>query len=210
MSPPDWDEWLSLKDVLLWQACALSLNLDPLSMNFHPQAWMTGPGSDPIFEEDTFPSEEKRALFYKRLRVAKSNFGGASSSTGTSDIGYYDVRGMCVRLSEFVTWALALPTPWDMPEDLIKAPTKAKPQPPQDNLKQSRQLRQSAQEQAIVAQLKALGHDPKALPRTPKGKAGVRRDVRNAVRCDPIFRARTSFDKAWERVTQWGDIAYKE
>lgn len=57
MNKPDWDLWAFIPGVKLWQACALSMNIDPDS--FDPDA-------------NVYPVEQREArqLFSKRLRIA--------------------------------------------------------------------------------------------------------------------------------------------
>ncbi len=64
------------------------------------------------------------------------------------------------------------------------------------------------QEQAILAKLKELGYDPKALPPVKNGKPGVRAECRKALKDSPLFEGSTTFNKAWERLSQFDEIAY--
>lgn len=66
--------------------------------------------------------------------------------------------------------------------------------------------RGTAQETAILGQIKALGFNPAALPKNPPGKAGVKRDVREALSNDPLFTGATVFDKAWQRLRDNDEI----
>lgn len=77
-----------------------------------------------------------------------------------------------------------------------------------ENAGQRTRLRQ--QEKAIVAKLRDLGFDPKALPRNVAGKDGVKAAVREALSKYDLFDGSTVFGKAWERVLKDGDIAYGE
>lgn len=72
--------------------------------------------------------------------------------------------------------------------------------------------RSTAQDDAILRTIKELGFDPLALPTVAKGKAGVKSEVRVAlVGVDPLFpKEGKQLDKAWERLSQFGDIAYKK
>ena len=70
---PDWDFWRAMRKVKEWQACALSLNIDPDSLKPHPQGWMAGPGNGPIFVSESFPSSDVEGTFEKRRRILRSN-----------------------------------------------------------------------------------------------------------------------------------------
>jgi hypothetical protein len=72
----------------------------------------------------------------------------------------------------------------------------AKLQPP------SRVLASTAHEQAILAKLKELGHEPKALPRALPGKPSQpKREARDALRLSEDV-----FKKAWQRLLNSGEI----
>lgn len=66
--------------------------------------------------------------------------------------------------------------------------------------------RQRHQENEILRVLAELGHDPKALPKwsptTPGGKQEARAKLPRMTK--------KVFDKAWERLSSSGDIAYAE
>ena len=112
---PDWDFWLNMPEVKLWQAAALSMNIDPDSLRHHPQAWMAGPGGGPIFTNDSFSSGEQQIMFYKRLRLLvanKSVKNGFSPGTLSMDNPAYH----SVRLSEFSNWAQSIGR--DIPDEL--------------------------------------------------------------------------------------------
>lgn len=58
------------------------------------------------------------------------------------------------------------------------------------------------QEDEILRVLRGLGYDPKALPRNPPGSPGAKAQARAQL----TFTSKV-FDKAWERLRQFGDIA---
>lgn len=58
------------------------------------------------------------------------------------------------------------------------------------------------QENEILEVLRGLGYDPKALPRNPPGSPGAKARARAQL----TFTSKV-FDKAWERLRQFGDIA---
>ncbi len=125
-SPPDWSFWLHMPEVRLWQAVALSMNIDPDSLKGHPQGWMAGPGSGPIFTDNSFSSSEQRVTFDKRLRLLAANKSvknGFSPGTLSMDHPAYN----SVRLSEFSPWAQSIG--WDIPAELVAIARKHDEQP---------------------------------------------------------------------------------
>jgi hypothetical protein len=69
------------------------------------------------------------------------------------------------------------------------------------------QQRATAQDAAIIAEIKRQGHDPVALPRNPSGRPGVRAAIKQALDQTPLFTGETVFKKAWERLLKSGEIA---
>lgn len=111
----DWRYWRVMPEVTQWEACALSLNVNPEKMRHHPDAWMNGPGA-PIFTNAGFRSTEISEEFKKRRRLLEA-------SVFTS--GFFPtVRGLVmgarwkatIRLDEFVTWLTHVGL--DMPPEL--------------------------------------------------------------------------------------------
>lgn len=98
---PDWEFWRDMPAVELWQACALSCNLDPDSLAFSND----GKGGKSHIQMSSFPNEETWELFIKRQRLLKAKMQQPNGRFSHS-----------IRLADFVTWALSLSTPWDMPE----------------------------------------------------------------------------------------------
>lgn len=67
--------------------------------------------------------------------------------------------------------------------------------------------RHPAQEAEILRVIKQAGYDPQQLPKNERGKPGVRLEIRNALKGNPLFAGSTVFDKAWERLQRYGEIA---
>lgn len=65
------------------------------------------------------------------------------------------------------------------------------------------------QEQVILNKLHELNYDPKSLPKSRAGTKGVKHEIRIALNENPLFAGSTVFEKAWERLSKFGDIAYK-
>jgi hypothetical protein len=57
------------------------------------------------------------------------------------------------------------------------------------------QRQQAYQESEILRVIRELGYDPKKLPKSPPGRAGVKDEVRTQLKFSPKV-----FDKAWERL----------
>lgn len=108
LSTPDWSFWQDMPKVELWQACALSLNLNPDSISPHYDGMgMMGSGL-PSFRYENFPSAETWEEFEKRLRLAEANI--------------HPQNAFCpnpISLSDFVKFVLNLSNPWDMPPELV-------------------------------------------------------------------------------------------
>lgn len=68
------------------------------------------------------------------------------------------------------------------------------------------ELKYQTQDRLILEQIKALGHDPQALPKQERGKAGVKKEVRDELDNKEPFEARTAFNQSWKRLRKYGDI----
>ncbi|WP_157538902.1 hypothetical protein [Hydrogenophaga flava] len=70
--------------------------------------------------------------------------------------------------------------------------------------------RQRAQESAIRAALSARELDPTRLPKSPKGHAGVKADLRKALLGErhDLFQSEKVFELAWERLRKGREIKY--
>jgi hypothetical protein len=111
---PDWSEWLSLPRVKVWQACALSLDIEPNAMNASAHGWMAPEGA-PFFDEENFPSQEVMKEFEKRARVLLANMATDSFSAPVLNMASPKLHQL--RLDEFVRWAVTK-AKWEIPEPL--------------------------------------------------------------------------------------------
>ena len=66
------------------------------------------------------------------------------------------------------------------------------------------------QEEAIVAEIRKLGYDPKTMPKLIPGKAGVKAKVTQSLKSDPLFSGPTTFKHAWDRLRQEKTIGHTE
>lgn len=112
-----WKFWGDLKDIKQWEACALSLNINPDSLKRHPQAWMAGPGSGPIFTEASFPSKAAKIEFDRRLQILNRIAKGNLSAT----VNPVEFAALCLHL-EFS----------GVPPELVALANVTQPEPTQD------------------------------------------------------------------------------
>src|SRR5688572_17362981 len=98
--PIDWHHWKHMQEIELWQACLLSLNMNPDTMQFDRNGWMGGPEHGPYIEEDSFPNDRMRNDYHKRLTLLKSNLSKREHfSLGKINMSSPNRCG--IRLSEF-------------------------------------------------------------------------------------------------------------
>ena len=102
--PPDWTLWRIIPRVRVWQACLLSLNIDPDFGDATSNDW------DRVFYMNRFGSLEMGdtldSNFATRLRQLSANLGDKEFFTQYNR-GSEDIRMRPVALSEFVTWAVS-------------------------------------------------------------------------------------------------------
>lgn len=114
--PIDWSFWQHMP-ALLWQACALSLNINPDNIKHHPQSWMNGPGRAPIFTEDSFPSVAVKTTFDRRLRLLGEHY-QSQIFTDIDNSNAGDSHFAKVTIQNFAKWGLDVNFK-DMPPELI-------------------------------------------------------------------------------------------
>ena len=100
MKKPDWDFWRYIPHVKTWQACALSLDIDPDALHLD-HAWTGNVGSKTPLPLSSFPSGEIAERFNKRFRIYLANGNGIRI--------HRLILGNPVRteisLADFVKWA---------------------------------------------------------------------------------------------------------
>ena len=122
---PDWRHWLAFPAVKLWEACALSLNVDPYDLqrrDFSVSPQMAkelalSPGANkgiPPFEG--FPSPEARDEFPKRLRLLVSCIGQAGLLFLSE---HHEKVEWSVGPQEFARWAIDV-AHWKLPAGLFR------------------------------------------------------------------------------------------
>ena len=120
MNKPDWDYWLHRRKIKLWEACALSINVDPDDLQPEPQAWMNGPAGGPLFQSSSFPSESAHSTFRKRLRRLSSYVRdrGAPLRFRPSEWGARAQENDEVVLRDFADWAVNVVRWKELPYEL--------------------------------------------------------------------------------------------
>ena len=160
--------------------------------------WEDGPETECLNDIDPSNNYARRAV-----REAFDAYRQAVKSVGEQDNG--DTwRDAMVR---------ELLTPKVAPEPAVAEPPPAQTNPPAPEPQTAAPAlakplqRSSAQDSMILTAILKAGHTPLSLPVNEPGKAGVKAEIRNALRNEKLFTGSTVFDKAWERLRKQGDIA---
>lgn len=116
--PANWREWRHTPEVKVWQACALSLGIDPHSMTKSQHGWMAGNGLGPIFNVESFPDVSAREEFELRERLLLANLTNCHYFTNGS-LTEEAPGNNTVRLDEFANWAV-INMEWDgLPSEMV-------------------------------------------------------------------------------------------
>ncbi|MDP3251623.1 MAG: hypothetical protein Q8M77_06895 [Hydrogenophaga sp.] len=92
------------------------MNIDPESMNFHPQGWMMGPGdSGPFFTDDTFRHEEVKNEYFSRFETLKANLNNRKFFGPSMEVPELTYLRK-ISVSELA--AFAAHCNWEIPEQL--------------------------------------------------------------------------------------------
>ncbi len=140
---PDWKEWKYTPQARVWQACALSLDIEPYSINFYPLSWQTGPYADQLFEDESFQSENEKKEFKSRQRILLNNLNSKENSLWFSPNPNRPNLGE-VSLPEFAAWCSSVE--WPIPEELAALAKKPDTATAVKSEKQDTNLTQSKQE----------------------------------------------------------------
>lgn len=127
MKSPNWNEWKHTPDVTVWQACALSMDIDPHSMVPHRRLIGTSSGVGRPMEKDAvgpslepydFSSPDEKEKFERRQRVLRMHLSNRTCfSPGV--LNQIQPDNSLVRLSEFASWAQSVVMWDDMPMELV-------------------------------------------------------------------------------------------
>lgn len=105
MSKPDWNLWPAMPWVKAWEAVALSLDIEPKSLEQDPLSLMADTGGGPFFLKGSFPSRQIKDEFDQRLRLLKAHY-------TNPDFSSFDD----VNLAEFSAWSLS--SRWSIPPEI--------------------------------------------------------------------------------------------
>lgn len=115
----DWSFWLAMPTVEVWQACALSLAIDPdtLPMDQYARAY-EGVGL-PVLGTNCFSAPELADKFNKRLRLLTATLSaGEGTFRRPRDIGRAPSQRK-IYLPDFATWAASIAVFDGLPPPLI-------------------------------------------------------------------------------------------
>ena len=166
----DWRYWRHMPEVKQWEACALSLNINPENMKHRPQGWMTGPGSGPIFADGSFPGKTAQVEFNKRLRLLSASLHTSAFFTAVNNLVVSGRHLATINLREFALWGLHVEFD-DMPPELV-AMAETKPEPVHVVTTETKEQRQDRRLKACIDA--GLPMDTRAaLLRLPDGVGDV-------------------------------------
>lgn len=119
-----------MPEVKQWEACALSLNVNPNKMRPHPQGWMAGPNNGPTFIATSFPSATVQTEFDNRARLLGASLFKSPHFANVNNLVIGGRHLATVNLSEFAAWGLSVEL--DMPPELVAMATGMQPAPAQN------------------------------------------------------------------------------
>ena len=102
---PNWLKWKHIPTPRLWQAVALSLDIDPDQVRHGRDSWMV---QDHLFDE----SRE----FSDRIEIARANLSHPGGLVAKS-IALGRPTSATVELRQFANWAIGIG--WQLPSDLV-------------------------------------------------------------------------------------------
>lgn len=105
---PNWDVWQLVPEASLWEAVALSLDIEPRKVRFMRHGWMAGPGAGPLFEEGQD--------FEDRLLVAVRKVMGhphAQAAMRFGEVNEHELRKAVIHLPEVASWTVSIG--WTVP-----------------------------------------------------------------------------------------------
>jgi hypothetical protein len=107
--PPNWKKWRHMPDVKIWEAVALSLDIDPDEVFHNSQGWMV----------DTHLFDESKE-FGDRLQIAGRCL-GAGTGLSPRILSMSDRSASRVSLAEFAAWAISVD--FQIPTQLVDMAT---------------------------------------------------------------------------------------
>jgi len=128
MKRPNWNEWKHTPSVTVWQACALSMDIDPHSMVPHRRLIGTSSGVGRPMEKDAvgpslepydFSSPDEKEEFERRQRALRMHLSNRKFfSPGV--LNQIQQDNSLVRLSEFASWAVSVVEWKGLPAELVE------------------------------------------------------------------------------------------
>lgn len=154
------------------------------------------------------PSDE----FHERVRAAIRHLGPDKALLPVGTVPPDEPENCVVQVQDLA--ALAIKLQWDMPAEFAELagnepePSVPAGQQPNQHAPAGRAdaqpvQRSAHQEQEILRVISELGHDSTRLPETPRGRPGIKQQVRQRLTkfTDDVF------NKAWKRLRNNGQIA---
>ncbi len=120
---PNWREWKHTPDVTVWQACALSLDMNPYRLFPDKRQMDRYPGSGPHFVSENFASKEEEEEFKLRRRLLLANLPNYTFFPTRFRDRWQGSRregNSLVRLPEFASWAVSVVMWENMPPELVE------------------------------------------------------------------------------------------
>ncbi len=126
-----------------------------------------------------------------------------------------------IRMDDLLAYAKSLGYSLEIDETTVQSPSRPVPEPEQEQEQEKSEgtpanevppaaPRLREQERAVLAKLVELGYDPKSLPKNSQGKPGVPAKCKQALSESPLFDGATTFKKAWERLSGFGEVMYMD
>ena len=117
---PRWNEWNNTPNVTQWQACALSLGIEPNAIRTNNSS--LGGTALFAFKESSFPDTATKDEFELRQRVLWANLNDPNRDVKnfpSAKIHYANPSVSTVALAEFAAWAVSV-VKWEgMPPELL-------------------------------------------------------------------------------------------
>lgn len=199
---PDWPKWRQRPRWGLYEAVALSLDIEPDKVKLNKLAWM---GADHPFAEST--------AFSDRLETLRRNAYGPDGLNAKHAGQWYQAT---VNAREFAAWAKQ--SKWDVPPELKKiarGPSEAvisKLEPKRGKDEPAPDKRQGWRRREILATIRKLGETPNNLPPRPPDAKGWKDWVKSKVWKELNWpkNDRGAFDNLWQAMRSAGEIAERD
>jgi hypothetical protein len=103
---PKWNKWRLIPEVRLWEAVALSLDIDPEKVRYNSKRW--------IDAQHRFSESDR---FNERLEITRRNVGSGKSLTSRT-LSLDEPTNCTVSLKQFTDWAHSIE--WKIPAELAE------------------------------------------------------------------------------------------